>query len=182
MNYEQRLTSMLIPFYLGEQTDSHRRRIQEIWAWDFEVLEHTHNYIQWLFPIAEKSAFNSDAPLVDEKVIQAFKEDSRLQKNLRQSLAVMLQFYGLQSHEDDGKVVINRAENYSGRKYEWVNMFNHNYLRITRILKCLMLFGLDDEAQAFYDCLRQIYREDSEQIGSKTFRYWTNAVETSSVR
>ena len=181
MNYEQRLTSMLIPFYLGKQTDSQRRRIQEIWAWGFEVLEYTHNYIQWLFPLTEKSAFNTDAPLVDEKVIQAFQEDSRLRRNLRQSLVVMLRFYGLQRYEnDEGKVVINRADSYLERKHEWVNMFNHNYLRITRILKCLMIFGLEEEAQAFYDCLRQIYREDSEQIGSETFQYWTNAVGISS--
>ena len=53
-------------------------------------------------------------------------------------------------------------------------MFDHNYLRITRILKCLMTFGLIDEAQAFYECLRQIYREESDQIGGETFQYWTN--------
>ncbi len=55
-------------------------------------------------------------------------------------------------------------------------MFDHNYLRITRILKCLMTFGLEDEARAFYECLRRIYREDSDQIGDETFQYWTNAV------
>ncbi|MEO1403794.1 MAG: opioid growth factor receptor-related protein [Cyanobacteria bacterium J06635_1] len=94
----------------------------------------------------------------------------------------MLRFYGLQCYEsEEGKVAVDKSEDYSTRKSEWVCMFDHNYLRITRILKCLMIFGLKDEAQAFYDCLRQIYQEDSDQIGGETFEYWTNAVKTGAV-
>jgi hypothetical protein len=177
MNHERQLTAMLIPFYLGEKTDPEGRKIQEMWAWDFEELECAHDYIQWLFPISEKSAFNPDAPVVDEEVIQTFQSDPRLRQNLQQSLAVMLRFYGLQRDESsEGKIIVNKSENYSTRKREWICMFDHNYLRITRILKCLVTFGLKDEAQAFYDCLRQIYREDSDQIGGETFQYWTSAV------
>lgn len=177
MNHEQQLTAMLTPFYLGEKPDLEGRTIQELWAWDFEKLECVHNYIQWLFPIAEKSAFNPDSPIVDEVVIKAFQSDSRLQENLQQSLMVMLRFYGLQRHEtSEGNIVVNKSKSYSTRKHEWLCMFDHNYLRITRILKCLMLFGLKDEAQAVYNCLQQIYQEDSDQIGGKTFQYWANAI------
>jgi hypothetical protein len=180
MNHERQLTAMLIPFYLGKKPDLKGRKIQEMWAWDFEELECAHDYIQWLFPISEKSSFNQDAPVVDEEVIQIFQSDPRLRQNLQQSLAVMLRFYGLQRYEiSEGKIIVDKSENYSIRKGEWVCMFDHNYLRITRILKCLVTFGLKDEAQAFYDCLRQIYREDSEQIGGETWQYWTNVVQAS---
>jgi hypothetical protein len=178
MNHEKQLTARLVPFYLGEKPDSKGRMIQEIWAWDVEELECAHDYIQWLFPLSEKSAFNQDAPVVDEQVIAAFQRDSCLRQNLRQSFMVMLQFYGLQLDENEtGQVFVNCAENYPNRKCEWVCPFDHNYLRITRILKCLMIFGLNDEAQAFYQCLRKIYQEDSDRIGGETFQYWTNAVE-----
>jgi hypothetical protein len=151
--------------------------IQEIWAWDFEKLEHTHDYIQWLFPSSERSAFNSNAPLVDDNVIQAFQSDANLRQSLLRSLTVMLQFYGLQHQEDNqGKAVVIQSEDYPSRKQEWVRRFDHNYLRITRILKCLMVFRLKDEAQAFYECLRQIYQENSDFIGDETFQYWTKAV------
>ncbi|HYX14719.1 MAG TPA: opioid growth factor receptor-related protein, partial [Nostoc sp.] len=69
-----------------------------------------------------------------------------------------------------------QSEDYPNRKGEWVCRFNHNYLRITRILKCLITFGLENEAQAFYEGLRKIYRENSDRIGRETFHYWTIAV------
>ncbi|MFN6462749.1 MAG: opioid growth factor receptor-related protein [Nostoc sp. DedVER02] len=179
MNHEKQLSAMLVPFYLGEQRDSEDRTIQEIWTWDFEELECTHNYIQWLFPLPERSAFNSNAPIVNKEVIQAFKKNPRLRENLLRSLTVILKFYGLERHEsNDGKIVISQSKDYPNRKREWVHIFNHNYLRITRILKCLMTFGLENEAQAFYECLRQIYREDSDRIGSETFQHWTIAVKS----
>ncbi|WP_375497776.1 opioid growth factor receptor-related protein [uncultured Nostoc sp.] len=177
MNHQKQLSAMLVPFYLGEQRDSKGRTIQEMWTWDFEELECVHDYIQWLFPLPERSAFNRDAPIVDEKVIQAFQSNPHLRQNLLHSFTVMLQFYGLQRYENnDGKIVVSQSEAYPNRKREWICIFNHNYLRITRILKCLMTFGLENEAQAFYECLRQIYRENSDRIGSETFQYWTIAV------
>lgn len=177
MYSEQNLTSMIVPFYLGEKTDLEGRKIQQIWTWDFEELECAHDYIQWLFPITEKSHFNPNAPIVDRQVILAFREDPRLQQNLLQSFSVMLRLYGLMTTRDaEGKVVVEKSDDYVHRKQEWVNMLDHNYLRITRILKCLMAFGLKGEAQAFYECLSQIYREDSEQIGGETLQYWTDAV------
>ena len=181
MTREQQLTAMLIPFYLGEQPDSKGRKIQAIWEWAFDQLEQTHDYIQWLFPIAEKSAFNLDSPLVNDSVIQAFQTDPKLRENLLRSLNVMLQFYGLECHQAQAKeIIVTKSKDYSTRKREWMYPLNHNYLRITRILKCLTLFGLVDEAHAFYDCLRQIYQEDVLLIETKTFHYWTNALKMSS--
>ncbi|MEH2438167.1 MAG: opioid growth factor receptor-related protein [Nostoc sp.] len=177
MNHQKQLSAMLVPFYLGEQRDSEGRTIQEMWTWDFEQLECIHNYIQWLFPLSERSAFNRDAPIVDEKVIQAFQSNPHLRQNLLRSFTVMLKFYRLQRYQrNDGKIIVSQSEDYPNRKPEWVCICNHNYLRITRILKCLITFGLENEAQAFYECLRQIYREDSDRIGSETFQYWTIAV------
>jgi hypothetical protein len=179
MKHEQQLTAMLIPFYSGQQAAPEGQNIQTIWAWDFEQLEDSHNYIQWLFPLAEKSAFNLNAPVVDEVVIQAFRSNPHLRKNLRQSLRVMLRFYGLQYVESkDDRVVVNQLASYSERKPNWVSKFNHNHLRITRILKCLMILGLENYARAFYACLQQIYQEDSGLIGEETFQYWTRAINT----
>lgn len=179
MSQENQLTQRIVPFYLGKQQDSQGRMIQEIWAWDFRELEGVHNYIQWLFPLPEKSAFNPDAPIVNNEVIEAFQNDPTLRHNLLQSLTVMLRFYGLQRQEiSQEKVIITQSEDYPNRKREWMSPSNHNYLRITRILKCLMIFGLEHEAQAFYKCLQQVYKE-SDSIGDKTLQHWTNAVQSS---
>lgn len=174
---EQRLTATIVPFYLGKKPDLAGRTIQQIWNWDFEELECVHDYIQWLFPIAEKSHFNSDAPTVDEQVVKAFRSNPLLQQNLLRSLSVMLNFYGLKiDRGKQGKITVGKSKEYPARKQEWVQMLDHNYLRITRILKCLLTFDLKEEAQAFYECLSHIYRENREQIGRETFQYWTDAV------
>jgi hypothetical protein len=177
MRDEKQLTAMIVPFYLGEQPDAEGRMIQEIWAWDFEDLECQHDYIQWLFPLPERSSFNPDAPVVDEEVIQAFHANVRLRHNLLHSFTLMLKFYGLQGDSDnEGQFVITKSEDYPVRKKEWLCPLDHNYLRITRILKCLMLLRLESYAQSFYRCLKQIYREESSHIGGETFQYWTNAI------
>jgi Opioid growth factor receptor (OGFr) conserved region len=174
MSNKQQATIMLVPFYLGEQPDLRGRKIQDIWSWNFENLECTHDYIQWLFPLNEQSRFNTDAPIVNEEIVRSFQSDRRLLANLLTSFAVMLRFYGLQYINE--KKQVERSVYYPIRKQEWVNMFDHNYLRITRILKCLMTFGLAVEARSFHRCLAEIYRADRDRIGAETFQYWTNAV------
>ena len=177
MYSEQALTAMIVPFYLGKKPDLEGRTIQQMWTWDFEELECAHDYIQWLFPISEKSHFNPAAPIVNEQVIETFQRNPLLQQNLLRSFSVMLNFYGLKVDKDDqGQISVERSKNYLARKQEWVQMFDHNYLRITRILKCLMAFNFKEEAQAFYKCLSYIYQEDSDQIGGETFHYWTDSV------
>jgi len=172
------MQSSLVSFYLGEGRDRAGRKIQEIWAWDFEQLESVHDFIQWLFPLREKSAFNSNAPTVDASVIEAFQTNPQLRQNLLHSFTVMLRFYGLQREQQEGgAIAIHRATNYPHRQSQWVQAFNHNFLRITRILKCLVLFGLYAEAEAFYACLQSIYQENPQQIGRETFQYWTKAVQ-----
>ena len=176
MRDEKRLTAMLVPFYLGEQPDTECRMIQDIWAWDFEDLECVHDFVQWLFPLPERSAFNPEAPIVDAEVIQAFHANTQLRENLLKSFHVMLRFYGMQGSEDsEGNFVVTKSQEYLERKQEWICPLDHNYLRITRILRCLMVLGLERYAQSFYRCLSQIYREESDRIGGKTFQYWTNA-------
>jgi Opioid growth factor receptor (OGFr) conserved region len=172
-----KFTSRIVPFYLGEEVDAEGRMIAEIWAWDFEELECAHDYIQWLFPLTEVSAFNNDAPLVDESVIATFAENQQLRQNLLKSVVVMLIFYGWEGVvEATGKLSIKTSLCRQERQVEWLCPCDHNYLRITRILKCLMTFGLQQPALTFYGCLQQIYQEHSDLIGGETFSYWTSAV------
>lgn len=177
MRNQKQLTAMIVPFYLGEKPDAEGRMIQQIWNWDYEDLECQHDYVQWLFPLPDRSAFHPDAPVLDKEVIQAFHTNARLRENLLKSFHVMLRFYGMQGSKDsEGNFLVTKSEEYSERKQKWLGPLDHNYLRITRILKCLMALGFESSAQAFYQCLSPIYREESRRIGSKTFQYWTNAV------
>jgi Opioid growth factor receptor (OGFr) conserved region len=172
-----KFTSWIIPFYSGDGVDSEGRKLAEIWAWDFEELECAHDYIQWLFPLMEASAFNPDAPLVNEEVVAAFAGDRQLRQNLLKSVTVMLKFYGWYGVVNEAEeLAIEPSSDRKDREAEWICPCDHNYLRITRILKCLMTLGLRQPALAFYACLEQIYRERGYLIGGETFNYWTSAM------
>jgi len=71
--------SPLILFYTHNQPDSGDRTLREIWEKDYEWLEKTHDYIQWLFPLPEGSRFNIDAPILNDRDILLFKKNSDLQ-------------------------------------------------------------------------------------------------------
>jgi len=166
-----------VSFYLGQSTDSNGRRLEEIWSWNYDELEYVHDYIQWLFPLWEKSMFNPDAPLLNQTIVDAFRSNAELRQRLLHSFKLMLAFYGLQLVEktvDD--VTIVKSNEYVERSKDWLTPGNHNYLRITRILTSLRCLGLEKYSRAFLESLEQIYGQEGYKIGQKTLRFWQNAV------
>ena len=163
----------LIAFYAGTGTDDRGRRIDEIWSFSHEELEAAHDYIQWLFPLAERSAFNPGAPLLDHDTISRFREDAALRENLERSLRVMIDYYGLAiaGHE------ILRVPTFGARSRNWLTPHNHNFLRLTRILKSLSLLGLHDRATQLLACLEGIDRLRPGIISEETLRYWRGATD-----
>jgi hypothetical protein len=168
----------LIQFYLGLSPDGEGRMLRDVWAWSFENLERIHNYIQWLFPLSEPSQFNMRAPVLDREAIQQFRMESKLRDNLIISLNVMLRFYGFETFTGDNQVRVRKAPNFHERKRNWLTTGNHNFLRLTRILKSLKLLGLPEYALAFYGALEDLYiNEAANIIGSLTFHYWQTAIQ-----
>jgi hypothetical protein len=122
--------------------------LKDIWEWDKVTLEKKHDYIQSLFPSSTPGM--AKAYLLTPQAVQAFKTDPKLQRNVLQSLIVMLNFYGLQITIDGTdtvriapiKQVVNRVT---------VGLYaTHNYLRIARMLKFLRLIGQDYLAQLLF--------------------------------
>lgn len=164
----------IVEFYLGNQPDDRGRWLHDIWHWDDARLEMLHNYIQVLFPNREESFFNAWAPVLDDATVAAFRRDERLRNNLGASFERMLRFYGLSADPQSGKIV--RAADFPDKARNWIDPYNHNYRRITRILKCLTDLGLADRARAFLACLEELYLRHAADIGADTLGYWRNAV------
>ena len=165
--------SRLVDFYRGENTDARGRFLKDIWDWNDNELEQVHDFIQWLFPLPEPSQFNSNAPLLTQEDIVAFKGEEFLRANLRESFVRILTFLGL-SLAEGGEVV--EGQNISSRTSDVWSVPNHNWLRITRILRSLKLLGLAAEADALYGRLEDFYHRGGFPISADTFRYWTEAV------
>jgi hypothetical protein len=163
--------SAIVRFYEGTGRDHRGRRLDDILALPDEALEHVHDYVQWLFPLDEPSAFNSHAPLVGAADRAAFRDDQALADNLRRSFDRMLGFYGF---EWSGGAV-RRGKIWPDRSALWLNPYNHNYLRLTRIMKSLALLGQEELARALREALLAEYDRAPERIGPTTRSYWQNA-------
>ena len=167
----------IVWFFRGEQTDHCGRSLSEILGRGYDWLEFTHDYIQWLFPLTEGSAFNSNAPILTPAAIAEFHADAVLREKLLQAFRVMLDFYGLTLETtNDGRPRVTKGLNFEMRKRNWLTPANHNYLRITRILKSLCLLGFREQARSFLECLLEIYEDHYRLISADTLPYWRNAV------
>ena len=166
----------IIRYYEGLATDDRGRYLSEIQAWPDENIEAVHDFIQWMFPLAERSGANPGAPVLDDDTIRQFWSRSELRDRLRASFLRMLRFYGLR--QDPATSRVERAENFPERSKNWLSPWNHNHLRITRILKSLRVLGLERESTAFFECLAGIYAGQTaglKAISDETFRYWRAA-------
>lgn len=173
------LNSRIIAFYSGTEPDHRGRYLHEIQRWADDQLEAVHDYIQWLFPLPEPSGFNLAAPVLNRESIQEFRTRPDLQEKLRVSFLRMMDFYGLDVRSGE-QVTVNRTSNFAAKATVWLSPGNHNHLRITRILRCLSLLGLEAEAKAFFDCLSEIYEDEQNKplpaISDETMLYWRKAV------
>ncbi|KAH7401185.1 opioid growth factor receptor conserved region-domain-containing protein [Pyrenochaeta sp. MPI-SDFR-AT-0127] len=58
----------------------------------------------------------------------------------------------------------------------WAVRFDHNHLRITRILRCLRVLGLQTECDAFYVALKNVFDDPTIYISERSMMYWKRAV------
>lgn len=162
----------IVLFYLEQGNDHKNRSLKKILSVSNYELEITHDYIQWLFPLSEASNYNINAPIVTENTIMEFENNSILVDNLKKSFYRMLDFYGLEIDDEDE---IYPSYNYFDvRSKIWLTKNNHNYLRLTRILKSLKLLGLKKYSHKLCECLISDCIP-KQNITEENIKYWVKA-------
>ena len=160
----------LVMFLTGERTDDAGRMIQDIWNYTYDELEKNHDYIQWIFPINTVSSANPAAPTINNSILFD-KHLPKIQENLRTSFKLMLNFYGYEYVKDNGNLCIVESANFKERTKNWISLFNHNYRRITRILKSLYIFGLHEESNLFIEKL-ELLSKNHISMWIPYHKYW----------
>jgi hypothetical protein len=127
-------------------------------AFDDENLEAVHDYIQWLFPLPEKSAFNPFAPILSSQDIEIIKHSVTAQQNLKVAARRLLTFYERNTH--------------------WLTAINHNHLRISRIIRSLGLMLGPDEATKFHMEIIRIVQAAGNQVAEQSLDYWRKAAQS----
>lgn len=166
--------SALVKFHAGVGTDDQGRTRNQILAFDDRALEEVHDYIQWLFPLPEPSRFNPNAPLLTRDDVLRFRREPKLRASVAAAWKRMLAFYGF-VRDEDGDVV--PGPDFGERAQLWLQPKNHNHLRLTRMLRSLVLLGLPDEALSLYDCLEAIGEDSPELVAAETMKHWAAAVQ-----
>ncbi|XP_052801826.1 opioid growth factor receptor-like protein 1 [Mya arenaria] len=176
-----------VRFYRGEIKSKPwpGKNIDKMLSWygNYDKLEDNHQYIQWLFPIPERSRSNSSAQRLYVHEAQAIKVDEELQGKVVQAYRMMLDFYGLRLvNPIDGAVSRNR-ENWEER-FHHLNRSQHNYLRITRIITSLGELGFERYQSPLVMKLMEegvVHRTLPNTVRS-AMRYWIDAIKDQNER
>ena len=161
-------------FFAGGADDD-GRTFDEILGWDDARLEMVHDYIQWIFPLPERSGANPWAPVLDAAAIAAIRGSAEMQRRPRAAFLRMLAFYGFAPEGD--RVV--EGPRFGAASRNWLHAGNHNHLRLTRMLRSLRVLGLEREAAALWEALRVLYERERaagrRTITAETFGFWERA-------
>ncbi|MEO9213518.1 MAG: opioid growth factor receptor-related protein [Caulobacteraceae bacterium] len=147
--------SAIVAFLEGAGPDGAGRPADEILRFDDEALEYTHDYIQWLFPLAEASRAVPGSPVLTGADVAAIRGSSRARATLDAAAARMSAFYAAGD--------------------AWLAGPDHNHLRITRIVRSLRLLAGNGAADAFRRAILDRAAGSGDTIGAETRRFWANA-------
>jgi hypothetical protein len=160
------MDNFFINFFQNEINNIDGLKYNDILNYDNKRLEDRHNYIQYLFPLPVKSKYNPDTPVIDQIFINEAIINMKIRKNIIKSFLRMLNFYGY-SYSVKPFDIIDKGE-----YKQWLSRGNHNYLRITRILKFLMLVGMELLAYKFVEQLCKL----RDKIDEDSFNFWIKTI------
>ena len=148
---------MSIVLFLDDKGTNHSgKTFKDILSMNNEDLEDEHDYIQWLFPLKEPSQFATDAPVLSDIDIEEIQSNQNIQTNLLKGLDKITSFYINTNH--------------------WLCEHDHNHLRITRIIKSLVLLVDIDKAEHFYDTIIYRVTHSKDKVSPDNIKYWTDAL------
>ena len=162
--------SALIKFFRGDGTDHAGRTLEDILALDDFWLEHTHDYLQWLFPIPEPSQYNARVPVLTREDIAWFRTDRHLRAQQIRGLDRMLAFYGLE-RRDEGIVALPVL---NMKTHIWLKPAGHNHLRITRIIRSLQHCSQPALALNLQSVVIELGKGVG-QVSDKSIEFWRSA-------
>ena len=164
-----------VEFFRGTIGNQNGDKWAGILKWSNGALEMGHDEIQWVFPSNEVSMMNVHAPVMTKEESEIFQNDEDLKTKTKETFIRYLDFLELNLVQDDDLVLIESKVTLP----RWMRRFNHNMLRVTRIMKSLRLTGHTKYANALYVCLIVIAAKPENKdfaISQNTWNYWHDAI------
>lgn len=150
-------------FFAGTGTDHAGRTIEDYLEMSNETLELLHDYIQWAFPTRQPSQCQAaNAPLLSDEAVELVKGDLMAMGNYYAMFAKMMSFY------IDSK--------------QWLTEFDHNHLRITRIIESSAEMFDVDTAEYFLKVVLRLNMEAGAPVNSKSIDFWLRTLDAAMAR
>ncbi|EHI48352.1 Opioid growth factor receptor (OGFr) conserved region [SAR116 cluster alpha proteobacterium HIMB100] len=146
----------LVNFLSGTGPDHKGRYLRDIWDFDDEAIEQTHDFIQWMFPLTERSMSVPGVPTLSTADIEAIRTSKVARANLERSAQWYLGFLRRNNH--------------------WIKSYDHNHLRITRAIKSLKLLVSQDIAKAFLKSIFDITGDRTDIVRQDAIGFWKSGV------
>ena len=144
----------IVGFLEGKPPDHRGRILAMLLQQTDHQAETTHDYIQWLFPLDEPSRSVNGAPVLTELDIDEIRGSSLAQANLARLARWFLGFLERNDH--------------------WITKYNHNHLRITRVIKSLRLLASDEAADEFRDKVLALAGDNLNLVDQKARAFWNS--------
>ena len=152
--------SQIVDFFKEIGTDHAGRTLSQLLKFTDGQLEASHDSIQWLMPLHERSYHSKTAPVLTQEDVSAL-QDPKIQENMLKVLKRFQHFLGIDSFD-----MIKQAR--------WCYDGNHNLLRVTRAIRSLRLFGLEKEAKELYNMV--LVTAMNNGVNNETIGFWYDAL------
>lgn len=158
-----------LDFLAGDAPDHEGRTLADYLLFKPEDWEVQHDIIQWAFPTQTVSAYNPNAPVLPA----SFQYDVVHQQALLKLFTLYMDAINIKrSDANNGRNMVKFEYVKSALGYS-LRRDDHNFKRLSRIIECFKLFGLE----AFADDLAEFLIFDFAVqyhylVDSKTVVYW----------
>ena len=169
--------SKITDFWLHNGKTQDGYALEDILNFSNQELERGHTYIQWIFPLDEPSRAQPRSPVLTDEDIETLRGDDTVALKMGMTLGVMGNFYGFTMASRDGETVFIRSPDFESLADNWLTPRNHNFLRLTRMIKSLSLLGFGYYGRALQKFLLDLADEEENKniIGYTTRSFWEEA-------
>ena len=145
----------IVGFLEGKTPDHRGRLLSMLWKQTDDDAENNHDYIQWMFPLDEPSQAVNGAPVLNDFDIDEIRENQLAIGNLEVSAGWFLGFLERNDH--------------------WITSYDHNHLRVTRVIKSLRLLTSDQAADEFRDKVIELAGDNLNLIDKEARDFWASS-------
>jgi hypothetical protein len=170
--------SKLTEFWIYNGKTQDGDTLEDVLGFSNQELERGHTYIQWIFPLDEPSRAQPRSPVLTTEDIETLKGNNAVALKMGMILGLMADFYGFAMTTKGEETVFVKSRDFDALADNWLSPRNHNFLRLTRMIKSLKLLGFEYYAKALQKFLLDIADEEENKniIGYTTRSFWQEAI------